>query len=354
MVVRHVMDIFKCFSFNMKHMHTKIRFFWIVFLLFFVLPSSAYAYDIKCEIQIIPNNFSELVTTDSFYLNTTIINMGNSTYPSTPVNVTIYNPDSKILEDYYSYIFLLPNLPSNTSFSYKKPFDYKNETYYSLYEMPMAGTWKVNIALLSPPSDDITYTHTGNVVRKNGECWKYFYVKDMGQYQKERQDEILQKEKEKHDETLQNESEKLQIEIQQRNETLQSRIESLTIAMWFLAFISAITIIREIGTKIKNFLVGFVGIILSLYAIFYQNSLSLTIIGIVGIAISFSITVESEIIRRYRFLYNSFLIIIFIAVLSFYIEFVLKNITDYLMLTIVSLGLLAFSFAVVELFKEEE
>lgn len=323
---------------------------WRLILLFLILPFPIHAYEINCDIQVIPYNFSELVTTDSFRLNTTITNVGNSTFPPTEVNITVYNPDNIILDDYYSLNFSLPILKPNKSFFYEKPYKYKNETYYTLYEMPMAGTWKVKVEMLSPPLDDLTYTHVENVVRGNGVCLKYFYVKDMGQYHKEKQDIALQKQNEEFLKQIQERNEK----YQESNDNLQKRIENLTVAMWLLAFISAFNIFRNIGKEYKNFLVGFVSLFISLYVIVttYQNKIFLAIVGLVGIIISFLIMVESEEIREYKNLYRLFLIIIFFIVSGFCIDFIFKNITDYLLITFIFSGMIIFTTAVIELWRD--
>jgi hypothetical protein len=152
----------------------------------------SFAYDINCNIDVIPHSYSELVESDSFILNITLTNTGNTSFPSTPftgipyANISIIDPSGKILEDYYNFITPTFSLPINKSFSYIKPFQYKNETFYSFFEMPTPGTWEIKLDIISPkPLDEIVYTNTSGIIRENGECKKYFYVKDLSQYQYE-------------------------------------------------------------------------------------------------------------------------------------------------------------------------
>jgi len=80
-------------------------FFSLVFFSF-ILVSSVFAYyELECKIDTKPKKIPELVTTDSFFLNITITNIGNKPFPYSEINVTIFDPNHRVIEDYYSYLY---------------------------------------------------------------------------------------------------------------------------------------------------------------------------------------------------------------------------------------------------------
>jgi len=291
--------------------------FSLISLSFFtiILIPCIFSYELKCDIDVIPLDPIGLVETGDFRPNITFVNIGEKSFPSSAINVTIFNPNQEILESHYTYVFDLPDLNINQSFSYSKPFFYKNlPKWYSAYELTTPGTWEIRINILNLPKDDITYTRS-NLVRTNGECRKYFYVKNMDTYEREKLDRIAQ----------------------ERSDELQRRTESLNIAVLFLTFLTAIKLFADWGVKYKNIVIGIEGIIIAIIFVQTQpDSILVFITSVILFVTSVFALFKNKLIKttRLKILYFASLIVIllfnvFILLYSFDI---FRN--DYFMLTI--------------------
>jgi len=306
-------------------------------LIFFslLLTNSGFAYDINCDIKVIPYRYSELVTTDSFMLNITFQNIGNTSLPSTPftgvpfVNVTIFNPNKEIPEDYYTFNIPL-SLVVNKSFSYEPPFPYKNESAYRLFEMQMPGAWEVRLKIISPlPLNETLYTNSGNVIRTNGECRKYFYVKDFGQYQDE-----------------------------QVSKDYQTKTENLNIAILILSIILALDLIRKFAENNKNLVIFIAGVVIAYYYLFVEPVQFLSfilpitvkiILAIIMIIFSFRVYFN-EPKRKLRIIYIMFIFLILMLTILFLIRmFTVLLGGDHLLGTI---GIIAGSTVIFSILKE--
>lgn len=277
---------------NMKIFLTTLSF--VLFSIIVIPYVFASYYDIECKIDVIPQNFKELVTTDIFKLNITLSNIGDKPFPYSDVDVKIFDPNQEIIEDFYSFSYVLNGLGLGENFSYMKEFEHKNETdWHAVYEMTAPGTWEVRITLSPLPTDGTTYTHSEYVTRRSGVCRKHFHVKDKGQYGWEQlQIEIEEK--------------RVQREINRdtRDKITQERTMQLNLAILFLTFITIIKETREFSEKNKDSVIGIYGIIVSIYFSTYTLNLLLLLAPALIFISSFALIFRKDWIKKHETIYS--------------------------------------------------
>jgi len=193
----------------------------------------------------------------------------------------------------------------------QKPFAYKTG-WFALYEIPTPGTWEIRV-LLSLPLDDITYTHSYGTVRTNGECRKYFYVKDKGQYDCEQ----LQKERER----VRTERETIR---ETRDGITQKRMEELNIAILIISFITIVKPLWEFSKNNKDIIMGLSGLIISVYFLQFTTLILSTLILLlytVGFGILFFtsliLLIKKQVIKKHKSFY--FIILSIIVIMSIFL-----------------------------------
>jgi len=319
-----------------------ILFSFIAISILLVKYSFAY-YEINCDIDVIPYRYDELITTDSFRLNLTFKSIGNTSFEEFTgiwhpfVNVSILNPNNQILENYYTFNIPILDLATNDSFNYEPPFIYKNKTGFQLFEMQMPGTWTIVLKIIFPkPLNETLYTYTPDIIRTNGECRKYFYVKDIGQYQDEqiRKDEIT------------------------TNKNYQTKTENLNTAILILSIILALDLVRKFAEKKKNIIIFISGIVIAIYYLsiepvqflfftlpLYAKIIFATLMIIFSASVYFN-KPKGEI----KIVYILFLFLILILTLLFLIRMLTTLLSeDYLLGTI---GIIASSMVIFSILSE--
>lgn len=297
--------------YNSKYTNKSIKllFLSIIFILV-ILSKNVNAYDIVCETQLLPLEYKELVTTDTFRLNITVKNIGEKSFPQTLINVTIYGPDRKIHYDYFSFIYSLKNLSVNESHIFNDTFTYKNESgFYNIYEIHDSGTWEVNLRFLSLPENEVTYTYTKTAMRRNGECRFLFSIKELSKY----------------------EIEETQINLTNKIVSLTEDLNRFTLALLFLTFITALYTFYRIGKELKEVILYLSGIFLSLFLIFSyladSNIINLLIALFLGVVSAALLATDK--IKTMKKLYGSYLLSMFIiasGLLTIFYDMLQKNI----------------------------
>lgn len=270
--------------FNSKYKQ-RLLFVLIVFTFIFIIFSkSVNAYELDCQINITSlSNEDKLVTTKSFFPNITFTNIGNNNFPEALVNVTIFNPNHEIIEDYYSFKYSFRNISINQSTSFVKPWiNYlTNKSGYTLFELQMPGTWEIDVKLVNLPQDEVTVVNS-DYIQRIGECRKYFSVEEISTYQ-----------------------------FEKTMDTFNKELKDFTVVLVIIAFLSLLVTTYPIIKDHKETLVAYLGLFSAMftYNIFKDNMILVLGQGVI-LVLSLIFLFQKKWIKNNKVLFTIYIILV--------------------------------------------
>jgi len=144
---------------------------------------------IECDITTIPLTFEEMVASDSFHINVTIVNKANESFPPDEFSVQILDPSGRLPQDHFAFDFKSPLLNSSGSnFTYTHMWFFDPDQ-FAIFEMTRSGVWTVNISLKNHTGEDVLILIDGKQYVNEGRDLFFVWNKDI--YELYRSNEYL-------------------------------------------------------------------------------------------------------------------------------------------------------------------
>lgn len=152
-----------------------------IFFVFLISLDNITAYELKCTIIPLPENYEAIVTGKDFYFKVEVKNLENTTFPGAAAKVVIHQQNNSILDQIE---FKIPELTIENSSYVWIPNSSREGYTHRVWEIHpgQEGSWKIKVIFASKDNQAIN-VHFGSESFTN-ECHIGFPVMDLASYEK--------------------------------------------------------------------------------------------------------------------------------------------------------------------------